>query len=501
MRKCDELREKDYEYFLKILRLSQYVISKLNLKEVIKEILRRGIDVLKVNHMSLLILEDSRLFPLAFEMYQGSKKLITYKSTARLKKGISGTILKTKKPVIINDLKNYKDANPVALKKGRRSVLAYPLTYKEKIIGIFYADSDKPNFFSYDDLKKVELFALNAGTALINAKTFEDIKKKQEKINLLYRTSECLISSLDIKKVLNNLMKELKESLCIKYTAVFWYDKKNELLVPIAWKGYKSVKSFSDKLKGNSITLNAINTKKYYYAPDVSEDKYYVKVIDKIKSEISFPLIIGEDVIGAVTYSKDIVDGFLEEEIDTLTAISNNLAITVHNYFSFKEVETYSITDPLTNIANRRKIEEEIEKEIERSKRYSKMFSILFIDIDNFKNYNDKYGHLMGDDMLKRITDIMKENIRNIDVIGRYGGDEFIVLLVEAGYDKAEMISKRLIEKVREEMKNQKLTLSIGISVYPVNGLSKLRLIHLADSACYDAKREGGDRFKISKIF
>lgn len=501
MKKPKTFNNNDYEFFLKILRLLQFVISKLELKEVIKEILKRGTDVLEVNHMSLLIIEDPKFSPVAYEIHRDSNKFITYKSTARLKKGISGTILKTKKPVIINDLEHYKDVNPVALKKGRRSVLAYPLTYKDKIIGIFYADSDKPNFFKSDDIRKVELFALNAGTALMNAKTFEEAKKKQDKLNLLYRTSECLISSLDIKKVLKNLMNELKQSLCIDYTVVFWYDKEKKILVPIAYKGYKSIKSFSSKLEGNSITLNAINTKKYYYAGDIKNDKYYVKVVDKIKSEISFPLIIGNDVIGAITCSKVIVDGFSDEEIETLITISNNLAITVHNYFSFKKVETFSITDPLTNTANRRKIEEEIEKEIERSKRYSKMFSILFIDLDNFKNYNDKYGHLMGDDILKKVTGIIKENIRNIDIIGRYGGDEFIVLLVEAGYDKAEQIAKRLIERIKNEMKKHKITLSIGISVYPINGLTKLRLIHLADTACYDAKKEGGNRCKISRIF
>lgn len=493
--------KRDYEHFLKILKLSQYVVSKCELKEVIKEILKRGLKVLNVNHMSLLIIEEHKIYPMAFEMYSNSKKLITYKSTARLNKEISGTIIKTKKPVVINDLENYMDVNPVALKKGRKSVLAYPLLYKDSVVGIFYADSDKPNFFKIEDLKTVELFSLNAGSALMNAKLFEETKKKQEKIILLYKTSECLISSIDIKKVLNNLLQELKEYLDIKYSVVFWYDKKNKILVPVAWKGYKSPKVFSGKLTGKSITLNAINKKKYYYASDVSNDNYYVKVLNNIKSEISFPLIIGNEVIGAITFSKDIIDGFSDDQIETLITISNNLAITVNNYFAFKEMQKFSTTDPLTNISNRRKIEDDIDMEIERSKRYSKMCSILFIDLDNFKNYNDRYGHLMGDDILKRVAEIMKENIRNIDKIGRYGGDEFIVLLVEAGYDKAEIIAKRLIERVKDKMKKEKISLSIGISVYPINGLTKVRLIHLADNACYEAKNEGGNSYKISKIF
>jgi transcriptional regulator with GAF, ATPase, and Fis domain len=234
----------DYEFILNLLKLSQDVISKLEFKDVIKEILKKGIEVLGVNHISLLIIEEGKSPPLAYEMYRGEKKLLKYHSTARLNKGISGMVIETKKPITINDLKNYPDANPVALKKGRRSVLAFPLTYKEKVIGIFYADSNEPNFFKESDLLKVQIFALNAGTALVNARIFEEIRYNQEKIKLLYRTSECLISSLNIKKVLKVLLKELKKSLNIKYSGVFYYDKKNNKLEIISWEGYRDKDMF-----------------------------------------------------------------------------------------------------------------------------------------------------------------------------------------------------------------------------------------------------------------
>jgi diguanylate cyclase (GGDEF)-like protein len=125
------------------------------------------------------------------------------------------------------------------------------------------------------------------------------------------------------------------------------------------------------------------------------------------------------------------------------------------------------------------------------------MFGILFIDLDNFKEYNDRFGHLSGDEALKKLTAILKKNIRNIDTIGRYGGDEFIVLLVEAGVEKCENIAKRLIESIKDKMKNENITISVGVSIYPIHGLTKGKLIQAADSACFEAKREGGCRYKI----
>jgi len=122
------------------------------------------------------------------------------------------------------------------------------------------------------------------------------------------------------------------------------------------------------------------------------------------------------------------------------------------------------------------------------------MFSLLFIDLDNFKVFNDTYGHTVGDEVLKEFAIILKSAVRKIDFAGRYGGDEFIVVLVETDISKALSTGNRVRKLVQEKMKEYGITISIGVSTYPLHGTKKSQLIQAADNACYRAKKLGGNR-------
>ncbi|RKY39424.1 MAG: hypothetical protein DRP76_03415 [Candidatus Omnitrophota bacterium] len=157
--------------------------------------------------------------------------------------------------------------------------------------------------------------------------------------------------------------------------------------------------------------------------------------------------------------------------------------------------------DELTRCINFRWTMKILEKEIDRAARYKKELSIIMVDIDHFKKINDTYGHLAGNFILKEFARIVKENVRNIDVVGRYGGEEFLIILPEAGIEEAKIVSERIREKLsQKEIKIPnssdviKIKFSAGIACFPYNGKTINELIGVADNALYQAKRKGRNR-------
>ncbi|MBI3592107.1 MAG: GGDEF domain-containing protein [Nitrospirae bacterium] len=159
-----------------------------------------------------------------------------------------------------------------------------------------------------------------------------------------------------------------------------------------------------------------------------------------------------------------------------------------------------STTDPLTGLYNRRFTNEVLMKEIERSKRLNKKFSIVICDLDDFKRLNDNYGHLSGDEVLRSIAKLMTENTRKLDIVGRYGGEEFVIIMPETARGISFHVSDRLRDKIEHKeitlskRRKVKITASFGIATIPEDGMSPDDLLITADDRLYKAKREGKNK-------
>lgn len=167
----------------------------------------------------------------------------------------------------------------------------------------------------------------------------------------------------------------------------------------------------------------------------------------------------------------------------------------------YEKARSLSITDELTSLSTRRHFFEELSKEIERSKRHGNPLCLMMIDIDHFKNYNDRHGHLAGDALLRQAADFIKSLFRGTDIVGRYGGEEFVVLMPETERAAAFTTAERLRSEVQnhifageEEQPGGKLTLSIGIAEFPSSGGDAYQLIGAADRALYRAKELGRNK-------
>ncbi len=222
-------------------------------------------------------------------------------------------------------------------------------------------------------------------------------------------------------------------------------------------------------------------------------------------SFISIPLKIGEQTLGVLNISDKITGKvFSEGDMVLLKSFASFATIALERsiYYSLAgHLKELSITDSLTGLFNRRYFEERFFEEIQRSKRHNLSFSLAMIDIDDFKLFNDSEGHLAGDEVLKQVANIAKDSLRIIDVIARFGGEEFAVIMPQTEKDEALLVTERIRKSVGGSLRRtwnvfpkDCITVSIGIASFPYDGTNRKDLIQNADKALYKAKMRGKNR-------
>lgn len=476
--------------------------STFEMENIIKVLLASAIKITHTDSASLLVIDEPSATVL--ESYDFSKEtgeIKRYRTTARLTNGISGEILKKRKPFVINDLTRYENVNPIALQKGRMAVAAMPLIARENFIGILYVDSKTPRDFSLSEIEYLQLLCTQAAIALDNTRLYKKITREAQETAILYEVSRTFISTLDFNALLTNILKRLTETFGYLNLAIFLVDEERKELKLCSYINYpETIRNIQIRIGSTGITGHVAATREMYYSPDVSKDPYYIPGDKEAKSEVCFPLMIGERLIGVLDVESHEIDGFTPDDIRILSTLSAQIAIALENARLYEEAKRLSLTDPLTGLPNRRSFEIMIETELRRAERYRRPFALLMMDFDNFKSYNDKFGHSAGDDILKKFSNLMKETIRDVDFLGRYGGDEFIAVLPETDANFALVVAERIRKKIESENLDPPVTLSIGISVFPKDAREKQKLIDLADHACYEAKEMGGNRVNFAGV-
>jgi diguanylate cyclase (GGDEF)-like protein len=246
--------------------------------------------------------------------------------------------------------------------------------------------------------------------------------------------------------------------------------------------------------KGQPVLVTDIARIKLSPAPP--ERKY------RSSSFISYPIVLGGSGLAVMNFTdKAGGERFDKNDLETLDSIAPQIAVAIDRMTLQEKVGEFaqlSITDPLTGLLNRRYIEARLAEEINRSGRTGEPLSCLMLDVDEFKSYNDRFGHPAGDNALRIIGSILKDTVRGADVAARYGGEEFSVLLPETTSVEAAVIADRIRRRVEEtEFPKRKVTVSIGVATRSEDVRTADELVNAADKALYKAKESGRNRILI----
>jgi diguanylate cyclase (GGDEF)-like protein len=206
------------------------------------------------------------------------------------------------------------------------------------------------------------------------------------------------------------------------------------------------------------------------------------------------PLEVGRKVVGYL-----VCDGIRDQDREKFQILAHQYLLGLKRAILYEKVQELAITDSLTRVLSRRYWLERFTEEIERSRKFKHNFSCLMLDVDHFKKINDHYGHMVGEIILKEVGGTIKDAIRQIDLVGRYGGEEFSVFLAETGLDEARVVAERIrasIENrhIRAYDEELQVTISIGIAMFPEHANDSQGLLSRADEALYQAKKTGRNR-------
>ena len=196
-------------------------------------------------------------------------------------------------------------------------------------------------------------------------------------------------------------------------------------------------------------------------------------------------------------------NAFSPQDVLILNTLADLLATALHNAFVFQKLQQQSITDGLTGIKTRRFFWEALSAEWKRASRSGRPFSVVLIDLDKFKEVNDTMGHFEGDLVLARVGRLLEQKSRQSNVVARYGGDEFIVLMPETGAEQAQVLAERLRQWLASDpmLSEHHITGSFGVASFPMHGFSIEDIIRVADAGMYVSKRSGGNLVSTAQEF
>ncbi|MGE8188494.1 GGDEF domain-containing protein [Pseudomonas sp. NPDC086278] len=215
---------------------------------------------------------------------------------------------------------------------------------------------------------------------------------------------------------------------------------------------------------------------------------------------VSYSLSHEGEQLGELVFRRN--QRFSEHEQGNLESLLSALLFPMRNALLYRAATQSALRDPLTDTGNRIAMDQTLQREIEMSRRHLMPLSLLMLDIDHFKNVNDVYGHSAGDDVLKAVAAAIKNQLRNVDMVFRFGGEEFLILLSNTTREAAAVVGERLrcaaqAQEYKADGKAIELTVSLGCSTL-LPGESAESLLRRADSALYVAKREGRNRLTMA---
>ena len=410
-------------------------------------------------------------------------------------KGLIGTAGNSKRPIYAPDVS--KEPRYLRGVAATRSELAIPLMVRDQVVGVLDCQSDQVDGFDKETIDLLTLFSTQASIALQNAElyTLEQRKAAQlEAINAIARQSTAV---LEINELMDKVCKVISQAFGVDHVSILM--KEDDKLVMRGTSGRLTpLMKLGDALpSGSGLCARALLTGKTVLENNVTAVAGYVPGLKESVAEMCVPLIAFGETLGVLALDSAGADAFLPEDVQTLEAVADMCATSIQNAHYFERVRQMAYLDGLTGIFNRRFFEMRIVEEVERASRYNLSMAVVMIDIDNFKRINDDFGHLLGDEVLKQISRICQEHLRKPDVLCRFGGEEFAVLLPETTGERALGVAEKLRQMVAAYPFPgipRPVTFSAGVADLPRHGRSRDELVQAADAALYAAKQAGRNR-------
>ncbi|MFO7768365.1 MAG: diguanylate cyclase [bacterium] len=452
-------------------------------------------------HFGYIMLYDDREERLEIRAVSGIEMEVLHDIELVPGRGITGRVFQTGLSRLVRDVS--RDPDYIEGHPDVRSEMAVPIRAEGEVIGVLNLESDEPADFGPDDLRLANIIATQIGAALRQALAYEEALDRLNELELVNRITRAIATIEDLSELLNTVVGEIRSFFQTTGVGI--------LLTPPTGEGLKISASAGESLPaiealelkvGKGITGIVASEGKTIYLPDVTKDARYIPVDPTIRSELAVPLFQKDRVIGVLNLESDELDAYSAEDQRVVHIVATQIAQILGKALLYKEMETMAITDGLTGLYNHRQFFKRLEIEYKRSVRYSYPLSLIMVDLDYFKEFNDTFGHMRGDEALREIADLLESSVRETDVVARYGGEEFVVILPLCHLNTAREVAERIRATVEQARLDRgegvyPLTVSVGIATAPEHASSHEEMVKRADDAMYASKRGGRNRCTV----
>src|SRR5579864_6488261 len=477
----------------------QAVLSTFDLDEVLQRILTIARDYFQLPNVAVLLLDkEARQLSVRSQIGwdAGEDKICL-----GTHEGITGAAVAKKQPVYAADVS--KDPRYICAAQSTRSELAIPLMVRDEVVGVLDCQSDHVDHFDQETIELLTLFSTQASIALQNAHLYSLERQRARQLQAINRIAQESTAVLELEQLLTRVSSIIQQTFQVSHVSLFLREEGDLVLrahegtltpcFPLGGRFSVAQRPWSEVLASSGTVIEK----------DLTAETDAFRVFKESCSLMSIPLISFGQTLGVLTLHSSKRNAFGENELQSLESVADICANSIQNAHYVERVKQLAYLDGLTGIFNRRFFELRIMEEIERARRYGTGIAVIMADIDQFKRLNDEFGHLLGDEVLRQVSSIFHQQVRKIDVVCRYGGEEFAILLTQTNAQQAFTIA----EKLRRQIENwqfpgvpRSITISAGVAAFPTHGRSRDEIVRAADNGLYTAKQEGRNRVCLVSI-
>jgi len=384
-----------------------------------------------------------------------------------------------------------------------RTWCGVPIHFSDGALGVLAAgDFERENTINQEQFELIQVLADEAASAIESARLFQKERRRSSHLALLNELAQKAASVLNPNQLLDSICGDVRSAFDRDLARIEVVDlQKNELVVE-AQAGYGAELLGRRARCGEGLSGTAAMSREPALANSVLRDPRYVALHPGVRSALSLPLWYRDDLLGVLSLESFRENSFSQQDVLTLQSLADQLAIALHNARAYQSALDQAITDGLTGLKTHRYFMEALDGEWRLSTRTGRPFSVIMMDLDGFKRVNDHGGHLEGDKVLAAVATLLDARSRQSNVVARYGGDEFALLMPETNTEQAEILAERLRAALEADhfLRAHGVTASFGIATFPDHGPTQGEIVSLADSGMYLAKNCNGNCVKVASL-
>jgi diguanylate cyclase (GGDEF)-like protein len=415
-------------------------------------------------------------------------------------------VVSNDRPLIIPDTRlDARVATNDELERKPGSLLLAPIREAGSPVGVMVAERSGPDQFDADDLWVLTTVAEMVGGAIGRARLIASRDRLIQELEILLEISRAGATVDDEPALARSLAARLRKAVRADACVISGWDDEGGLLRVVGWDG-SMAPDFEpggwDILESpvtRQVLLDGVPQLVHGDSSEIAPAERARMDSMGIGTRLMLPLVAMERPVGlADLYLLGQARDVAPDEVETCRKMASHVAVALDNARQLAQLRLAADTDQLTRAATHRHLQERLRQEVARSSRAGAQFAVLMVDLDGFKAINDRHGHDDGNRVLRNVAAGLKLAVRASDIVARFGGDEFVVLMPDTDEKAAKVVAKRIVAGVagqRHQLNDgsvARLTCSVGLAVYPEDGRTGAALLKSADAAMYMVKREGG---------